>query len=83
MGHGWPGPLRAQVLAVTHAPQVAARAESHFRIARATPVKATGRHDVSRLGAGQRREEIARMLAGAEVTQEARAAAVSLIEKAG
>jgi DNA repair protein RecN (Recombination protein N) len=75
---------RAQVLAVTHAPQVAARARNHFRIA-----KADAREgdrvvtSVSRLGAGQRREEIARMLAGAEITREARAAALSLIEKAG
>jgi DNA repair protein RecN (Recombination protein N) len=75
---------RAQVLAVTHAPQVAARAQNHFRIA-----KSDARDgdrvvtSVSRLGAGQRREEIARMLAGAEITREARAAAVSLIEKAG
>jgi hypothetical protein len=37
---------------------------------------------VSRLGAIERREEIARMLAGAEITHEARAAALSLIEKA-
>ena len=75
---------RAQVLAVTHAPQVAARAQSHFRIAKSD---ASGGDrvvtSVSRLGAGQRREEIARMLAGAEITREARAAAVSLIEKAG
>ena len=75
---------RAQVLTVTHAPQVAARAQSHYRIAKSV----AGKGDrvvtsVSRLGAGERREEIARMLAGAEVTREARAAAVSLIEKAG
>jgi DNA repair protein RecN (Recombination protein N) len=38
---------------------------------------------VARLGPDERREEIARMLAGAEITHEARAAAVSLIEKAG
>jgi DNA repair protein RecN (Recombination protein N) len=75
---------RAQVLAVTHAPQVAARATNHFRIAK-SDARESGSvvTSVSRLGAGQRREEIARMLAGAEVTQEARAAAVSLIEKAG
>ena len=75
---------RAQVLAVTHAPQVAARAHSHFRIAKSDA--SDGDRvvtSVSRLGVGQRREEIARMLAGAEITREARAAAVSLIEKAG
>jgi DNA repair protein RecN (Recombination protein N) len=63
---------------------VAARAESHYRIAK----NDVGDGDrmvtsVSRLAAGERREEIARMLAGAEITREARAAAVSLIEKAG
>ena len=75
---------RAQVLAVTHAPQVAARAQSHYRIAK-SDVSDGDRvvTSVSRLGAGERREEIARMLAGAEITREARAAAMSLIEKAG
>ena len=75
---------RAQVLAVTHAPQVAARAQSHYRIAKSE----VGRGErvvtsVAQLAAGERREEIARMLAGAQVTREARAAAASLIEKAG
>jgi DNA repair protein RecN (Recombination protein N) len=74
---------RAQVLAVTHAPQVAARATNHFRIAK-RDVGAGERvaTHVSRLAAAERQEEIARMLAGAEVTREARAAAESLIEKA-
>ena len=61
---------RAQVLAVTHAPQVAARAQNHYRIAKSEVGKgervATG---VSRLGAIERREEIARMLAGEEITR--------------
>jgi DNA repair protein RecN (Recombination protein N) len=76
--------VRAQVLAVTHAPQVAARAQSHYRIVK-SPVGKGERvvTSVARLGASERREEIARMLAGAEITREARAAAVSLIEKAG
>ena len=69
---------------MTHAPQVAARAQSHYRIVKS----AVGKGErvvtsVARLGANERREEIARMLAGAEITREARAAAVSLIEKAG
>ena len=74
---------RAQVLAVTHAPQVAARAHNHYRIVK-SDVGAGERvaTRVSRLGAIERREEIARMLAGAEITREARAAAGSLIEKA-
>ena len=75
---------RAQVLAVTHAPQVAARARIHYRIVKSD----VGRGErvvisVDRLDAGERREEIARMLAGAQITREARAAAASLIEKAG
>ena len=75
---------QAQVLAVTHAPQVAARSQRHFKIVKDEV------HDGDRvitrvidLGAPERREEIARMLAGAEITREARAAAKSLIEKAG
>jgi len=75
---------KAQVLAVTHAPQVAARSQRHFKIVK--DEVAAGDRVVTRvitLGAGERREEIARMLAGAEITKEARAAAKSLIEKAG
>jgi DNA repair protein RecN (Recombination protein N) len=75
---------RAQVLAVTHAPQVAARSTRHFRIAKSD----VGRGErvatrVLALDAPARREEIARMLAGATITEEARAAAKRLIESAG
>jgi len=73
---------RAQVLAVTHAPQVAARSQTHFKIVK-DEVGAGVATRVITLGAAERREEIARMLAGAEITREARAAAKSLIEKAG
>jgi DNA repair protein RecN (Recombination protein N) len=74
---------RAQVLAVTHAPQVAARAQSHYRIIK-SEVSEGERvvTSVAHLPAAERREEIARMLAGAQITREARAAAASLIEKA-
>jgi DNA repair protein RecN (Recombination protein N) len=74
----------AQVLAVTHAPQVAARSQRHFKIVK-DEIDAEHRvaTRVITLGATERREEIARMLAGAEITKEARAAAKSLIEKAG
>ncbi|TCT13511.1 DNA replication and repair protein RecN [Tepidamorphus gemmatus] len=71
---------KVQVLTVTHAPQVAARATSHLLI-RKEPVK--GGDVVTRvdpLDPGRRREEIARMLAGATVTDEARAAAGRLLE---
>lgn len=71
---------RAQVLAVTHAPQVAARAEGHFRIAKDAADKgARVATRVQALDAAARREEVARMLAGATITPEARAAAASLI----
>ncbi len=72
---------RAQVLAVTHAPQVAARSQRHFRIAKHDSGAGVATQ-VFALGPTERREEIARMLAGAEITREARAAAKSLIEKA-
>ena len=73
-----------QVLAVTHAPQVAARALGHFRIAKDAMEK--GRRVATRITQLEhefRREEIARMLAGATITDEARAAAGRLIEGAG
>jgi len=67
-----------QVLVVTHQPQVAARAAFHVLVDK----EGTGRsmRTVARvLDADQRHEEVARMLAGAEVTDEARAAAGRLI----
>ena len=67
-----------QVLSVTHAPQVAARAGSHLLVAKDTKGRATVT-GVTRLDDGRRREEIARMLAGATITDEARAAADRLI----
>ncbi len=71
----------AQVLVVTHAPQVAARAASHIRIVK-TSVRKSAATDAVPLDADARREELARMLAGATITDEARAAAASLL-KAG
>jgi DNA repair protein RecN (Recombination protein N) len=68
-----------QVLAVTHAPQVAARAGSHYLIAKEARGKDRVATDVVRLDTARRREEIARMLAGSTVTDEARAAADRLI----
>jgi DNA repair protein RecN (Recombination protein N) len=72
-----------QVIAVTHAPQVAARADRHYLIAKDALGK--GKRVATRvveLQAERRREEIARMLAGAEITAEARAAAERLIRSA-
>ncbi len=66
-----------QVLLVTHSPQVAARAERHFRITRAGD-----KTRVHLLGDDERLEELARMLSGAAVTEEARAAARRLLAEA-
>ncbi|MCT7375022.1 DNA repair protein RecN [Chelativorans salis] len=71
---------RIQVLSVTHAPQVAARAHTHYLIAK------SGGHDrvttgIAVMDTASRQEEIARMLAGATVTDEARAAAERLLRE--
>jgi DNA repair protein RecN (Recombination protein N) len=74
---------KVQVLAVTHAPQVAARADHHYVISKDT--LARGKRvatSVAEVAAERRREEIARMLAGAEITDEARKAAERLIKQA-
>ncbi len=68
----------AQVLVVTHSPQVAARAAQQFRIEKASDGM-EARTAVVRLDAAARREEIARMLSGAEITDEARAQAERLL----
>ncbi len=71
-----------QVLVVTHSPQVAAVADRHWLI-RKTTTRTAASTDVVALDAQGRREEIARMLSGAEVTVEARAAADRLLTTAG
>ncbi|MBK5265238.1 MAG: DNA repair protein RecN [Alphaproteobacteria bacterium] len=68
-----------QVLVVTHSPQVAARGGTHMLIAKASDGIVT-RTGVCELNAGDRREEIARMLSGAAITDEARAQAGRLLE---
>jgi DNA repair protein RecN (Recombination protein N) len=78
--------MRAQVLAVTHAPQVAARASRHLRISKSASSKGKEKRvatSVAVLAEEERREEIARMLSGAAITDEARAAAMRLLEGAG
>lgn len=75
---------KVQVMAVTHAPQVAARADQHLLISKTALDK--GKRVATRVDAladEHRREEIARMLAGAEITKEARAAAERLLKAAG
>ena len=67
-----------QVLVVTHSPQVAARGSDHLRVKKSN----LGNEvitEVNRLGNKERHEEVARMLSGANVTTEARAAAERLI----
>ncbi len=72
---------RSQVLVVTHSPQVAARAAHHFRIEKASGPDGT-RTTVRKLSEDERREEIARMLSGTSVTEEARAQAARLLDAA-
>lgn len=76
----------AQVLVVTHSPQVAAFGGQHLRVAKSNSRKNTGGDAnggtvtiVEELSIAARQEEIARMLAGARVTNEARAAAARLM----
>ncbi|NQV58754.1 MAG: DNA repair protein RecN [Alphaproteobacteria bacterium] len=71
-----------QVIVVTHSPQVAARAGHHWLIVKRTN-GGMNHTTVEALDAENRREEIARMLAGAKITDEARAAADSLLQAAG
>lgn len=76
--------VQVQVLSVTHAPQVAARAATHLLISKgpASGDSAKIATEVATMAPERRTEEIARMLAGASVTDEARAAAVKLLSAA-
>jgi len=67
-----------QVFVVTHLPQVAALAEHHLKVSKQTKAKQNVT-SVVELAAKERKEELARMLAGAEITNEARAAASKLM----
>jgi DNA repair protein RecN (Recombination protein N) len=69
---------KTQLLVVTHSPQVAARGDHHLLIAKNSDGLVT-RTNLRTLDATERREEIARMLSGAEVTDEARAQAARLV----
>ena len=73
-----------QLLAVTHSPQVAARGQQHYVIAKSSAGNTGGtvtRTSVTLLDEAGRQEEIARMLSGAEITPEARAQADRLLER--
>lgn len=69
----------AQILVVTHSPQVAARAGNHWRVSKKLTSGGVASTVIEALDAPERREEIARMLAGAKITDAARAAADSLM----
>src|SRR5665213_53641 len=68
-----------QVVVVTHSPQVAARADAHWRVRRVGEAERT-RAAIDVLAAPAREEEIARMLSGATITDAARAAARALMD---
>jgi DNA repair protein RecN (Recombination protein N) len=81
-----------QILVVTHSPQVAARGQTHWRVSKSEQAQSIGSNGlddlristtVVPLNLNERKEEIARMLAGTEITNEARAAADSLLARAG
>jgi DNA repair protein RecN (Recombination protein N) len=71
-----------QVLVVTHSPQVAARAQHHWHVAKTDEKGALLTRIVPLDTAKTRQEEIARMLSGAEITKEARAQAARLLKNA-
>lgn len=72
-----------QVLSVTHAPQVAARAGYHFLISKSGRADEHVTTAIAEMDREERKEEIARMLAGATITDEARAAAERLLGENG
>jgi DNA repair protein RecN (Recombination protein N) len=70
-----------QVLCVTHLPQVAAQGHAHLRVSKASDGEST-RTQIEKLDAGGRRDELARMLGGVEITRETRAHAKQMLERA-
>ena len=71
-----------QLLVVTHSPQVAAQARHHWRVEKSAG-KGGSVTGATALDGTARREEIARMLSGATISDEARAAADRLIAAGG
>ena len=70
-----------QVLCVTHLPQVAAQGHAHLRVSKASDGEST-RTQIEKLDASGRRDELARMLGGVEITRETRAHAKQMLERA-
>ncbi len=71
-----------QVFAITHSPQVASSAARQWRVLKEDDANGQTVSQVAQLDDGQRLEEIARMLSGSSITNEARAAALKLLEAA-
>ncbi|RCS30737.1 DNA repair protein RecN [Rhodanobacter denitrificans] len=72
---------RRQVLCVTHLPQVAAQGHAHLKVSKHSDGDST-RTRIENLDAGGRRDELARMLGGVEITRETRAHAKQMLERA-
>ena len=74
---------KRQILVITHSPQVAAKGSQHLQVAKTSARGESGdettRTSVTPLSEAERLDEVARMLAGAEITEEARAAARTLL----
>ena len=76
---------KTQVLIITHSPQVAAKADQHMLVSKKlidsknSALDGKFQTDITNLNREQRAEEIARMISGKEITDEARAAANSLL----
>ena len=70
-----------QVLCVTHLPQVAAQGHAHLRVSKHSERDSTQTR-IDKLDASGRRDELARMLGGLEITRETRAHAKQMLERA-
>ncbi len=73
---------RHQVLCVTHLPQVAARADRHYRVSKTSRGASTS-SEVCELDAGARVEEVARMLGGVQITETTRSHAREMLAVPG
>lgn len=71
----------SQVICITHLPQVASQAHQHLRVEKQTQKKQTTSNVIS-LNEEQRRQEIARMLSGVEITEQSLAHADEMIDRA-
>ncbi|HEX7481223.1 MAG TPA: DNA repair protein RecN [Polyangiales bacterium] len=70
-----------QVICITHLPQIAVYADTHYRVQK-TVEKGRTRSEIVRLSTDEQREEIARMLGGIEITQQTRATAREMLKTA-